>query len=287
VPTANPICSQHINPQARCSIPRFARGKWDEHEKSTVSRRDEFVLVTKGFLRITPGLHDIGLSRAHIIRACEASLRRLRTDYLDLYICHPPDSFVAVAETMRAFDDLVTQGKVRYVGCSNHSAWQVMKALAVSEKHNLTRYVCQQVNYSLIARDVEHEIVPLALDQAVGLMAWSPLQAGLLSGKWARSAPLAKNRSGWPSLSKSITPTPDPNVSTMCFSADAPFSWRNVMPDSAATLLNCTGRACRGSGLAACWLQRGKSAESSSKFAPKIRKALRIRRYLPEIRACR
>jgi hypothetical protein len=139
-----------------------------------------------------------------------------------------------------------------------------MKALAVSEKHNLTRYVCQQVNYSLIARDVEHEIVPLALDQAVGLMAWSPLQAGLLSGKCARSAPLAKNRSGWPSLSKSITPTPEPNVSTMCFSADAPFSWRNVMPDSAATLLNCTGRACRGSGLAACWLQRGKGAESSS-----------------------
>jgi aryl-alcohol dehydrogenase-like predicted oxidoreductase len=82
-------------------------------------RRDEFVLVTKGFLRFTPGLHDIGLSRAHIMRACEASLRRLHTDYLDLYICHQPDSFVAVAETMRAFDDLVTQGKVRYVGCSN------------------------------------------------------------------------------------------------------------------------------------------------------------------------
>ena len=95
---------------------------------------------------------------------------------------------VPVEETLRAFDDLVTQGKVRYVGCSNHSAWQVMKALAVSDRSGLTRYVCQQVNYSLIARDVEHEIIPLGLDQSVGLMAWSPLHAGLLTGKFRRDA---------------------------------------------------------------------------------------------------
>jgi aryl-alcohol dehydrogenase-like predicted oxidoreductase len=153
-------------------------------------RREDFVLVTKSFMRLgTTGPHDTGLSRKYLIKACEASLKRLKTDYIDLYIGHEPDMLVSLEETMRAYDDLVTQGKVRYVGCSNNSAWQVMKALAVSERHGLTRYVCQQVNYNLIARDVEHEIVPLALDQGVGIMAWSPLHAGLLSGKFQRGAP--------------------------------------------------------------------------------------------------
>ena len=154
--------------------------------EALVGRRDEFVLVTKAYMRLGTGPHDVGLSRKHLIQACEASLRRLRTDYIDLYMGHQPDSCVAVEETLRAFDDLVQQGKVRYVGCSNHSAWQVMKALAVSDRAGLTRYVCQQVNYSLIARDVEHEIIPLGLDQSVGLMAWSPLHAGLLTGKFRR-----------------------------------------------------------------------------------------------------
>lgn len=152
-------------------------------------RRDDFVLVTKGFMRMGPGAHDTGLSRQHLIQACEASLRRLRTDHLDLYIGHQPDMCVSLEETMRAYDDLVAQGKVRYVGCSNNAAWQVMKALAVSDKLGLTRYICQQVNYNLVARDVEHEIIPLGLDQSLGLMAWSPLHAGLLSGKFRRDAP--------------------------------------------------------------------------------------------------
>jgi aryl-alcohol dehydrogenase-like predicted oxidoreductase len=149
-------------------------------------RRQEFVLATKAFMRMGPGAHDIGLSRRHLIEACEASLRRLQTDFIDLYICHQPDQFVPVEETMRAYDDLVTQGKVRYVGCSNHSAWHVMKALGVSERLGLVRYICQQVNYSLVARDIEREIVPMGLDQRVGIMAWSPLQAGLLTGKFRR-----------------------------------------------------------------------------------------------------
>ncbi len=149
-------------------------------------RRESFVLATKVFIRMGPGVHDVGLSRKHLLAACEASLRRLRTDYIDLYICHQPDMFVPVDETMRAFDDLVTQGKVRYVGCSNHSAWHVMKALAASDRLGRVRYVCQQVNYSLVAREVEHEIIPLALDQRVGVMAWSPLHAGLLTGKFRR-----------------------------------------------------------------------------------------------------
>jgi aryl-alcohol dehydrogenase-like predicted oxidoreductase len=152
-------------------------------------RRDDFVLVTKGFMRLgTTGPHDIGLSRKHLLSACEASLRRLRTDYIDLYICHQPDKLVAIDETLRAFDDLVRQGKVRYVGCSNHAAWQVMKALAVSDRHGWTRYISQQVLYSLVSRDIEHEIIPLGLDQGLGLMAWSPLHAGLLSGKFRRGA---------------------------------------------------------------------------------------------------
>jgi aryl-alcohol dehydrogenase-like predicted oxidoreductase len=147
-------------------------------------RRGQFVLATKAFMRMGTGPHDVGLSRKHLMEACEASLRRLQTDCIDLYICHQADQFVPVEETMRAYDDLVSQGKVRYVGCSNHSAWHVMKALGVSERLGLVRYACQQVNYSLIARDVEHEIIPMGLDQGVDLMAWSPLQAGLLTGKF-------------------------------------------------------------------------------------------------------
>jgi aryl-alcohol dehydrogenase-like predicted oxidoreductase len=149
-------------------------------------RREQFVLVTKAFMRMGPGHHDIGLSRKHIIAACEASLRRLRTDYVDVYMAHDPDLFVPAEETMRAFDDLVSQGKVRYVGCSNHSGWQVMKALGAPERRGYVRYVCQEVNYSLIARDVEHELVPMGLDQGVGIMAWSPLHYGLLTGKFTR-----------------------------------------------------------------------------------------------------
>lgn len=157
-------------------------------------RRDEFVLVSKVFMRMGPGAHDTGLSRTHIVQACDASLRRLQTDYLDLYITHEPDMLVPFDESMRALDDLVRYGKVRYIGCSNHAAWQAMKALATSDRLGAARYVCQQVNYSLIARDVEHEIVPLAIDQGCGLMAWSPLQAGLLTGKFQRGVRPAVSR---------------------------------------------------------------------------------------------
>jgi len=149
-------------------------------------RRQQFELVTKVYQRIGPGAHDTGLSRKRIVEGCEASLRRLQTDYVDLYITHEPDMLVPLEESLRALDDLVSQGKVRYIGCSNHSAWHVMKALGVSEREGFVRYICQQVNYSLVARDAEHEIVPLALDQGAGLIVWSPLQAGLLSGKFRK-----------------------------------------------------------------------------------------------------
>ena len=157
-------------------------------------RRDQFVIVTKAFMRMGPGAHDVGLSRKHLMHACEASLRRLQTDYVDVYMAHDPDLLVPVEETLRAFDDLVTQGKVRYIGCSNHSAWHVMKALAISDRRGYARYICQEVNYSLVARDIEHEIIPLGLDQSVGVMAWSPLHYGLLTGKFTRDGRPAETR---------------------------------------------------------------------------------------------
>lgn len=150
------------------------------------ARRKEIVLATKLFFRIEQGTHRMGLSRKHIVQGCEDSLRRLGTDYIDLYQAHNYDCLTPVEETMRAFDDLIRSGKVRYVGCSNYGAWQVMKALAVSRQNGLSPYISQQVNYSLLARDVENEIVPLGIDQGVGLMVWSPLQGGLLSGKYRR-----------------------------------------------------------------------------------------------------
>jgi aryl-alcohol dehydrogenase-like predicted oxidoreductase len=157
-------------------------------------KREKFVICTKAFMRMGPEAHDIGLSRQHLMKACEASLRRLRTDYVDLYLSHDPDMLVPMEETLRAYDDLVRQGKVRYIGCSNFSAWHLMKALAVSQHHGLTAYVCQEVHYSLLAREIEHELVPLGLDQGVGIMAWSPLHYGLLSGKFTREARPAETR---------------------------------------------------------------------------------------------
>lgn len=149
-------------------------------------RRKEIVLATKVFNRLTPGSNVSGLSKKHIVDACEASLRRLGTDYIDLYQAHNFDSLTPLDETLHAFDDLIRAGKVRYVGCSNYSGWHVMKSIAISERDGISRYISQQINYSLIARDCEHELVPVGLDQGVGIMAWSPLHFGWLSGKFRR-----------------------------------------------------------------------------------------------------
>ncbi len=152
-------------------------------------RRDQAVIATKAFARMGPGVHDVGLSRQHLVAACEASLRRLKTDYIDLYQVHSFDSLTPMEETLRTLDDLIRAGKVRYVGCSNHAGWHLMKALATSDRCGLARYVGQQINYSLVARDAEHELIPLGLDQGVGVLVWSPLQFGLLSGKFRRNVP--------------------------------------------------------------------------------------------------
>jgi aryl-alcohol dehydrogenase-like predicted oxidoreductase len=150
------------------------------------AQRKEIVLATKVFMRLEPGANKVGLSRRYIVEACEASLRRLGTDYIDLYQAHSFDSFTPLDETLSAFDDLIRSGKVRYVGCSNYSGWHLLKALGVSDRLGIARYISQQINYSLIARDAEQELVPAGIDQKIGIMAWSPLQGGFLSGKFRR-----------------------------------------------------------------------------------------------------
>jgi len=150
------------------------------------ARRKDIVLATKVFVGLEPGTNKSGLSRRHILEACEASLRRLGTDYIDLYQAHNFDSLTPLDETLRAFEDLIRAGKIRYAGCSNYSGWQLMKAHSISDRLGIQRYISQQINYSLLARDAEHDLVRLGLDQRTGIMAWSPLQFGLLSGKFRR-----------------------------------------------------------------------------------------------------
>ena len=150
------------------------------------SARPDVLVATKARMPMGDGPNDAGLSRHHIIRAAEASLRRLGTDYIDLYQVHEWDGQTPLEETLTALDDLVRSGKVRYVGCSNYAAWQLMKALAISDARHLERFASQQVYYSLHSRDIENEIVPACLDQGVGILVWSPLAGGLLSGKYRR-----------------------------------------------------------------------------------------------------
>jgi aryl-alcohol dehydrogenase-like predicted oxidoreductase len=154
-------------------------------------KRDRFVLATKCRIRVGPGANDEGLSRRHILKAAEDSLRRLRTDYIDLYQAHAPDPDTPLEETLRALDDLVRQGKVRYVGCSNYPAWQVALALGHSARLGLARFDCVQPRYNLLYREIEAELLPLCRDQGVGVIAYNPLAGGLLTGKytWQQQPP--------------------------------------------------------------------------------------------------
>ena len=155
--------------------------------RSLAGRRQEVVLATKVRGRMGKGANDVGLSRLHIMQAVEASLTRLGTDYIDLYQIHRFDTLTNLEDTMRALDDLVRAGKVRYIGCSNLAAWQMMKSLAISREQHLERFRCTQSYYSLAGRELEHEIVPFIQDQNLGLLVWSPLAGGFLSGKFTRA----------------------------------------------------------------------------------------------------
>jgi aryl-alcohol dehydrogenase-like predicted oxidoreductase len=148
--------------------------------------RKDVVLATKVYSRVGPGPNDIGASRGHIMDGVEASLRRLQTDHIDLYQIHGNDSVTPVEETLRALDTLVQQGKVRYIGCSNWQAWKIAKTLSISEFKDLARFDTLQAYYSIAGRDLEREIVPLLQSEKVGLLVWSPLAGGLLSGKYSR-----------------------------------------------------------------------------------------------------
>jgi 1-deoxyxylulose-5-phosphate synthase len=148
-------------------------------------RREKFVVATKCRIRVGIGPNDEGLSRKHVLKAAEDSLRRLRTDYVDLYQAHAPDPDTPQEETLRAFDDLVRQGKVRYVGCSNFPAWQTALALGTSERLGLARYDCVQPRYNLLYREIEAELLPLCRDQGLGVIAYNPLAGGFLTGKYA------------------------------------------------------------------------------------------------------
>jgi aryl-alcohol dehydrogenase-like predicted oxidoreductase len=154
--------------------------------QAIAGRRDKLLISTKATFRTGPGPNDVGSSRHHLIEACHASLRRLGTDYIDLWQLHGFDAQTPVEETLRTLDDLQRAGKIRYVGVSNFSGWHLMKSLAVADRYGWPRYVAHQAHYSLIGREYEWELMPLAIDQKIGTVIWSPLGWGRLSGKIRR-----------------------------------------------------------------------------------------------------
>jgi aryl-alcohol dehydrogenase-like predicted oxidoreductase len=169
----------------------YSRGLAEEIlGKAVAGRRDRVLISTKATFPMSDEPNDVGSSRYHLIRACEDSLRRLGTDYIDVYHLHAFDAVTPIEETLQTLDGLVKAGKVRYIACSNFSGWHLMKSLAVSEKYGWARYVAHQAYYSLIGRDFEWELMPLGLDQRVATIVWSPLGWGRLTGKIRRGQPL-------------------------------------------------------------------------------------------------
>jgi aryl-alcohol dehydrogenase-like predicted oxidoreductase len=165
----------------------YSAGRSEEIVGAAIAgRRDDIILATKVRMAMGSGPNDAGLSRHHIVSACEASLRRLGTDHIDLYQVHEWDGVTPLEETLEALTGLVTSGKVRYIGASNYTGWQLMKALGTSDRLGLQRFVSQQIYYSLQAREAEYELVPAAIDQGLGILVWSPLAGGLLTGKYRR-----------------------------------------------------------------------------------------------------
>lgn len=153
-------------------------------------RRDDLLISTKATFRVGDDPNAVGTSRHHLICSCEASLKRLKTDHIDIYTIHGFDARTAVEETLRALETLVQRGLVRYIACSNFSGWHLMKSLSISERYGWSRYVAHQAHYSLLRREYEWELMPLALDQGIGTLVWGPLSQGRLSGKFRRGQPI-------------------------------------------------------------------------------------------------
>jgi aryl-alcohol dehydrogenase-like predicted oxidoreductase len=169
----------------------YSRGLSEEIlGKAIAGRRDKVLISTKATFAMGDAPNEVGSSRHHLIKACEASLKRLGTDYIDIYTLHGFDALTPIEETLQTLETLVQSGKVRYIACSNFSGWHLMKSLAVAEKYGWSRYVAHQAHYSLIGREYEWELMPLALDQKVGTLVWSPLGWGRLTGKIRRGQPL-------------------------------------------------------------------------------------------------
>jgi aryl-alcohol dehydrogenase-like predicted oxidoreductase len=163
-------------------------------------RRDRVLITSKARMRVGTGPNDEGASRWHLIRECERSLKRLRTDHIDIYYIHEWDGTTPVEEKMAALDLLIRQGKVRYTGCSNYSGWHIMKSLMAAERGGYERFVTQQIHYTLEAREAEYELLPISVDQGLGVLVWSPLAAGLLTGKHRRGQPTpegSRQFAGW------------------------------------------------------------------------------------------
>src|ERR1700723_3432810 len=188
--------------------------------KAVAGRRDEVLISTKATFRMGPGPNDLGSSRYHLIRACESSLRRLGTDYIDIYHLHGFDALTPVEEVLSTLNNLVVSGKVRYVACSNFSGWHLMKSLSVAEKYGWSRYAGHQVYYSLIGRGDEWELMPLALDHGVGALVWSPLGWARLTGKIRRGQPLPQV-SRLPKTADGGPPVPDDYLHRVVDAIDA------------------------------------------------------------------
>jgi aryl-alcohol dehydrogenase-like predicted oxidoreductase len=169
----------------------YSEGKSEEIlGKALNKKRKDVLLSTKIRFGVSGNnLNDVGLSKYHIIKGCNDSLKRLGTDYIDIYLLHAYDQDVPLEETLSALDDLVKQGKVRYIGCSNFAAWEAMKALCISEKNGFNKFITYQAYYSLASREVENEIMPLCLDQGLGMTCWSPLSGGFFTGKYRKNSP--------------------------------------------------------------------------------------------------
>jgi len=185
-------------------------------------RRERVIISTKGSFRMGPGPNDLGSSRHYLTRAVEASLRRLGTDYIDLYQLHGFDAQTPIEEVLHTLDDLVRAGKIRYIGCSNFSGWHLMKSLAVSDRYGLSRYVAHQAYYSLVGREYEWELMPLALDQRVSAVVWSPLGWGRLTGKIRRGQPIPQVSRLQSTLAASLGPqVPEEHLYTVVDALDA------------------------------------------------------------------
>ena len=172
--------------------------------KAIAGRRDQFVIATKVGMPSVDGPNDAGLSRMHIMNSIESSLRRLGTDYVDLYYAHFPDATTPMEETMRTFDDLISQGKVRYIGCSNHAGWQIADGHAIAEHRGLAQFTVSQSSYNLFDRSIEAEVVPCCVHYGMSIVAYAPLAQGVLTGKYRRGEPVSSDSRAWRNTSENM-----------------------------------------------------------------------------------